>query len=297
MHRRGFSVGRAFAWLFVAVMIFISVFPVLWMLRTALTYNDELFLFMGVNPPLLPEHWTLDNFRRVMGFMTMEENQALGGSGAEMFFWTYLVNSFKYTAVIVIMQVGVSVGAGYALTRLNWRGRQGIFLILMTGLLVPGMFATIPNYVTMVNLHLVNTSFSVVAPYIFGTPFAIFYMRQFFLSFPREVEEAAELDGLGPFARLRRIVIPMSLPPILTLAMIVGVEAWNNYLWPFLMARDPQIRPLTAAIGVFKAQNPSTMPDYAGLMTVSTLTVIPVVIMLLILGKRMVGSLQMGGMK
>ncbi len=297
MTRKRFSVGKALAWLFVAVMVFVSVFPVLWMIRTALTYNDELFQFMGMNPPLLPSQWTLDNFRRVMGFMTMEQNQALGGSGAEMHFWTYLVNSLKYTTVIVIMQVGVSVGAGYALARLQWRGRQAVFLLLMTGLLVPSMFATIPNYATMVKLHLVSTFIGVVAPYIFGTPFAIFYMRQFFLSFPHEIEEAAELDGLGPFARLRKIVIPMSAPPILTLAMIVGVESWNNYLWPFLMAREPAIRPLTAAIGVFKAQNPSTMPDYAGLMTVSTLTVIPVVILLLFLGKRMVGSLQMGGMK
>lgn len=295
--RRRFTFGKLIAWLFLILMIAISVFPVLWMVRTALTYNDELFQFMGLNPPLLPEHWTLDNFRRVMGFMTAEENQALGGSGAELFFWQYLLNSFKYTAVIVVMQVGVSVGAGYALARLQWKGRQTVFLLLMTGLLVPAMFSTIPNYVTMVNLNLVNTQIGVVAPYILGTPFAIFYMRQFFLSFPREVEEAAELDGLGPLARLRKIVLPMSWPPILTLAMIVGVETWNNYLWPFLIARDPGIRPLTAAIGVFKAQNPSTMPDYAGLMTVSTLTVIPVVILLLFLGKRMVGSLQMGGMK
>lgn len=295
--RRRFTFGKLIAWLFLILMIAISVFPVLWMVRTALTYNDELFQFMGLNPPLLPEHWTLDNFRRVMGFMTAEENQALGGSGAELFFWQYLLNSFKYTAVIVVMQVGVSVGAGYALARLQWKGRQTVFLLLMTGLLVPAMFSTIPNYVTMVNLNLVNTQIGVVAPYILGTPFAIFYMRQFFLSFPREVEEAAELDGLGPFARLRRIVLPMSWPPVLTLSMIVGVEAWNNYLWPFLMARDPDIRPLTAAIGVFKAQNPSTMPDYSGLMTVSTLTVIPVVVLLLFLGKRMVGSLQMGGLK
>lgn len=295
--RRFFRPGKLIAWLFLAFMLVISVFPVLWMVRTALTYNDELFQFMGIDPPLFPQHWTLDNFRRVLGLMTMEENQALGGSGAEMFFWTYLLNSLKYTAIIVTMQVGVSVGAGYALARLQWRGRQTVFLLLMTGLLVPGMFATVPNYVTMVNLHLVNTQFGVVAPYVLGTPFAIFYMRQFFLSFPKEVEEAAELDGLGPFARLRRIVLPMSWPPILTLAMIVGVTAWNEYLWPFLMARDPGIRPLTAAIGVFKAQNPSTMPDYSGLMTVSTLTVLPVVLVLLVLGKRMVGSLQMGGMK
>jgi multiple sugar transport system permease protein len=122
-------------------------------------------------------------------------------------------------------------------------------------------------------------------------------MRQFFISFPKEIEEAAEIDGLGVFGRLRMIVLPMSLPPIFTLALITGVTAWNEYLWPFLVANDENQRVLTVGLRVFLAQSPSTSPDWSGLMAATTLTVIPVVIILALFGKKMIGSIQLGGFK
>jgi multiple sugar transport system permease protein len=288
------SIGKLGAWIFLGVMLFISLFPVFWMLRTALSPNANLF---GSKLDLFPDGMSFDNFKRILGFSTLEEAQAMGGSGASLNFLLYLWNSVKFTAVIVLGTVFTAVCGGYALARLNFRGRNVIFYILMSGLLVPAMFATIPNFILIIKFGLLNTFVGSIAPFVLGTPFAVFFMRQFFISFPREIEEAAEIDGLGVFGRLRMIVLPMSLPPIFTLALITGVTAWNEYLWPFLVANDENQRVLTVGLRVFLAQSPSTSPDWSGLMAATTLTVIPVVIILALFGKKMIGSIQLGGFK
>lgn len=288
------SFGKLGAWLFLGVMLFISLFPVFWMLRTALSPNGNLF---GSELDLFPEGMSLNNFKRILGFSTLEEAQAMGGSGASLNFLLYLWNSVKFTAVIVFGTVFTAVCGGYALARLNFRGRNAIFYILMSGLLVPAMFATIPNFILIIKLGLLNTFIGSIAPFVLGTPFAVFFMRQFFISFPKEIEEAAEIDGLGVFGRLRLIVLPMSLPPIFTLALITGVTAWNEYLWPYLVANDENQRVLTVGLRIFLAQSPSTSPDWSGLMAATTLTVIPVVIILALFGKKMIGSIQLGGFK
>ena len=288
------SIGKLGAWIFLGVLLFISLFPVFWMLRTALSPNANLF---GSKLDLFPDGMSVDNFKRILGFSTLEEAQAMGGSGASLNFLLYLWNSVKFTAVIVLGTVFTAVCGGYALARLNFRGRNVIFYILMSGLLVPAMFATIPNFILIIKFGLLNTFIGSIAPFVLGTPFAVFFMRQFFISFPKEIEEAAEIDGLGVFGRLRMIVLPMSLPPIFTLALITGVTAWNEYLWPFLVANDENQRVLTVGLRVFLAQSPSTSPDWSGLMAATTLTVIPVVIILALFGKKMIGSIQLGGFK
>ena len=288
------SPGKIGAWVFLGVMLFISLFPAFWMLRTALTPNSNLF---SSELDLFPSGMSINNFKRILGFSTLEEAQAMGGSGASLNFLLYLWNSLKFTFVIVCGTVFTAVCGGYALARLNFRGRNAIFYLLMSGLLVPSMFATIPNFILIIKLHLLNTFIGSVAPFVLGTPFAVFFMRQFFISFPKEIEEAAEIDGLGVFGRLRRIVLPMSLPPIYTLALITGVTAWNEYLWPYLVANDENKRVLTVGLRIFLAQNPSTAPDWSGLMAATTMTIIPVVIILALFGKKMIGSIQLAGFK
>jgi multiple sugar transport system permease protein len=292
--KKRMSIGKLGAWVFLGAMLFISLFPVFWMLRTALSPNGNLF---GSKLDLFPDGMSFDNFKRILGFSTLEEAQAMGGSGASLNFLLYLWNSVKFTAVIVFGTVFTAVCGGYALARLNFRGRNAIFYILMSGLLVPAMFATIPNFILIIKLGLLNTFIGSIAPFVLGTPFAVFFMRQFFISFPKEIEEAAEIDGLGVFGRLRLIVLPMSLPPIFTLALITGVTAWNEYLWPYLVANDENQRVLTVGLRIFLAQSPSTSPDWSGLMAATTLTVIPVVIILALFGKKMIGSIQLGGFK
>ncbi len=286
--------GKVGAYVFLGFTLFISLFPVFWMVRTAVTKNAYLWTNKF---SLFPNGIFLGNFKRILGMSTLAQSQALGGSGESINFLPYLFNSLKFTAAVVAGTVLFSVCAGYALARLNFRGRNGIFYLLMAGLLAPTMFVTIPNFMLILKLHLLNTFAGTIAPFVFGTPFAVFFMRQFFISFPKEIEEAAEIDGLGVFGRLRKIVLPMSTPPIFTLALITGVTAWNEYLWPYLVSNGQQNRVLTVALRVFLSQTPQGSPDWSGLMAASTLTLIPVVITLAVFGKKMIGSIQLNGFK
>jgi multiple sugar transport system permease protein len=136
-----------------------------------------------------------------------------------------------------------------------------------------------------------------VAPTLLMTPFAVFFLRQFFLSIPRDVEEAAVLDGAGRWGVFFRVVVPMSRGPLITIALTTTVWAWKDFLWPLLVGREEHTRVLTVALGVFLQQSPNTQPDWTGLMAGSTLSVLPVLILLIFLGKRLVQSLNFTGIK
>jgi multiple sugar transport system permease protein len=147
------------------------------------------------------------------------------------------------------------------------------------------------------DLGLLNNLFGMVAPSLLMTPFAIFFLRQFFLNIPTDVEEAALLDGAGKASVFWRIVLPMSRGPLITIGLITVVWAWKDYLWPLLIGRDEAVRTMTVALGVYLQQSPNTQPDWTGLMAGSTLSVIPVLILLVFLGRRIVESLNFTGIK
>ncbi len=148
---------------------------------------------------------------------------------------------------------------------------------------------------------LLNTMVGLVAPpaILTSPPFAIFFLRQFFLSLPREVEEAAMIDGVGALGRFWRIALPMSRGPIATMMLITLVGGmWKDYLWPLVAGNSEGTRVLTVALGVFQQQSPNTSPDWTGLMAGSTLSVIPPVLLILVfLGKQLVQSLNFSGGK
>jgi multiple sugar transport system permease protein len=187
--------------------------------------------------------------------------------------------------------------AGYAFARLRFPGRDVIFGVLIAALMVPPIFTLLPNFALVRSLGLINTFVGLVAPSLLMTPFAVFFLRQFFLSIPKDVEEAAILDGVGRWGQFWRVVVPMSRGPLITIGLTTTVWAWKDFLWPLLVGRAENTRVLTVALGVFLQQSPNTQPDWTGLMAGSTLSVLPVLILLIFLGKRLVQSLNFTGIK
>lgn len=292
--RRHLSPGRVAGWIALITVIVGAILPLLWVLRTGLMSNSELFTGSAAPWPTDP---TMINFRRVLGLATAEESRAAGGAGSSMNFAVYLRNTILFTGIVVVGQVLFSAGAGYAFARLRFPFRSALFTLFVCGLLVPPIFTVIPNFVLIKDLGLLDTMAGLVAPTVLMTPFAVFFMRQFFLGFPTALEEAARLDGLGPIAIFVRIVLPLSRAPIATLSIIVAVAQWHEYLWPLLVSQSEATRVLTVGLTTFKSQSPGTQPDWSGLMAASTLTVVPVVIVLLVFGRKMVGSIQLSGLK
>jgi multiple sugar transport system permease protein len=233
----------------------------------------------------------------VLGIATPDEARAEGGSGAAVNFWLFLRNSFIFATLCTVGQVFFSALAAYAFARLRWPGRDKVFFLFLTSLMVPPIFTLLPNFILIRNLGWINTFAGLVAPYILMTPFAIFFLRQFFLGINREVEEAAKLDGAGHWRIFFRIILPMSVSPITTLSILTFINMWNEYFWPLLVGNSEQTRVLTVALGVFKSQTPAGSPDWAGLMAATVVAAIPILILFLMFAKKVVNSIGFSGMK
>lgn len=292
--RRKVSPGKVLAWVVMIAFLALSIFPFLWMLRTAFSTTRMLPTDPG---SLLPVEFTLGAFRRVLGLSTAQESIAEGGAGASVNFWLFLRNSAIYSTIVTLGQVFFSAMAAYAFARLQWKGRNLVFGLFLTALLVPPIFTALPNFIMIKNLGLLNTFAGLAAPTFFMTPFAVFFLRQFFLGINREIEEAAMIDGAGHARRFFGIILPMSSAPIATLAILTFITAWNDYFWPLLVGGTEGTRVLTVALGVFRSQTPQGSPDWAGLMAATLIAALPVLLLFFGFSKKIINSIGYSGVK
>lgn len=292
--RQAFPWGKLLAWIVLILLILITLLPIWIVIKTAFSSQRSLFT---AAESLLPSDPTIFNFRRALGVVDLDEMVAAGGSGQSLNFPLYLRNSVIFTGTVVVCQIFFSAMAAYAFARLKFPGRDAIFFLFLAALMVPGIVLFIPNFVLIRQLGWLNTFQGMVAPYLLMTPFAVFFLRQFFLSLPRELEEAARLDGSSAFGIFWRIVLPISQTPLATLAILTSINMWNDYFWPFLVGRDENIRVLTVALGIFRSQTPQGIPDWTGLTAATLLSIVPIFLLLIFLGRRIVDSLAFSGLK
>lgn len=293
-HRRTMGPGRVAAWAVLAVLMAITLFPFYWMLRTALSTNTALYANAG---DLLPVDFTLGAVRRVLGLESAAEAVAQGGTTGSINFWLYLRNSIIVSTTITVGQVLFSSMAAYAFARLHWRGREAVFFLFLTALMIPPIFVQLPNFILIRDLGLLNTLPGIILPSLFMTPFAVFFMRQFFLGISREIEESAMIDGAGHFRIFFRIIIPISATPLFTLAMLTFVTSWGDYFWPLLVGRSDSVRVLTVALGIFQSQAPQSGPDWAGLMAGALIAALPVFVLFVAFGRKFIDNIGYSGIK
>ena len=291
--RKRLSAGRIVAWATLIFFIFVSLAPFYWVLRTSLSTNAAL---AANSSSLLPAGFSLGAYKRVFGLQTAAEAIAQGGSGASINFWAFMANSFIFATVTTAAAVLFSSMAAYAFSRLHWKGRDKVFALFLATVLVPPIFTALPNFLLVRSLGLLGTHLGMMLPYLFMTPFAIFFMRQFFLGMSREVEEAAMLDGARQWRIFFQIVLPQAAAPLSTLALLTFMGQWNDYFWPLLVSNE-QTRVLTVGLGVFKSQSPQGAPDWSGLMAATLVSATPILILFFIFGKRIVNSIGFNGTK
>ncbi len=288
------SLARLSAWLALMLMLAITIFP-LWMaVKTALTPNARL---LEHSASVMPVDATLLNFKRVLGLVTPEESIALGGSGADINFARAVGNSMLFTGIVVVLQIAFAAMAAYAFARLRFPGRQALFALFVASMMVPGVVTFIPNFVLMKEWGWLNTMAGMVAPFCLMQGFSIFFLRQFFFSLPRELEEAALLEGASHFDVFWRIALPLSVTPLAIIAMLTGINMWNEFFWPYLVSKDESLQVLPVALQTFKTQTPQGQPDWTGLMAAATIAVLPTILLLLAFGRRVVESVQFSGGK
>jgi multiple sugar transport system permease protein len=292
--QREWTPGRVIAWVILLTMIVVTLLPLWVVLKTGLMHAND--VYTG-STELLPPNPTLLNFKKVLGLVSTEEALSLGGSGAQINFLRALGNSMLFTGIIVVLQTTFSAMASYAFARLRFPGRQVIFGLFVASMMVPGVVTFIPNFILIKDLGWLNTMAGMVAPFCLMQGFSVFFLRQFFLSVPRDLEEAALLEGATHFQIFWRIVLPLSITPLATIATLTGINMWNEFFWPYLVAKDEMQQVLPVALQSFKSQTPQGQPDWTGLMAATAITVLPTLLLLLALGRRVVESVQFSGGK
>ncbi|RLT30195.1 MAG: carbohydrate ABC transporter permease, partial [Chloroflexi bacterium] len=191
-----------------------------------------------------------------------------------------------------------SAMAAYSFARLKFRFREQIFFLYLTAMMIPGVVTLVPNYILMAReLEWMNTYQGIIAPSFLMTPFAVFFLRQFFLSINHELEEAAKLDGASIPLIFLQVIMPLSVPALSTLAILQFLGNWNDYLWPFLIGKAENMRTLTVGLAVFQSQTPQGSPDWGGLMAGTTLSLIPTILIFLVFGRRAVNAIQFTGFR
>ena len=288
------SAGRIAAWVAMALIMAFTLLPFYWVLRTALSSNAG--IYADPSSPL-PVDLNFRGFARVFGMQSSEEAIADGGSGAAINFWLYLRNSIIVATLVTVGQVFFSAMAAYSFSRLRWKGRDAVFALFLASLMVPGIFTLLPNFVLMKQLHLIDSLLGVALPTMLMTPFAVFFLRQFFMNIPRELEEAALLDGASKVRVFFTLILPMAQAPITTLAILTYIAAWNDYFWPLLVSYSDSSRVLTVALAVFKSQAPQTGPDWSGLMAATLVAALPMLLLFMAFARRIVNSIGFTGIK
>lgn len=214
--------------------------------------------------------------------------------GDQVNFGKYFRNSVIITTILTVVEVVLGIMTAYALAFLRFPGRNVLFMVVVASLMVPNQITIISNYALVAQLGWRNTFVGIIVP-LAGVAFGAFLMRNHFLSLPKEIIEAARMDGAGFGRLLFRVVLPMSWPTVVAFTLITIVTEWNQYLWPFLMSDTDKVAPLP--IGLTFLQNNEGLTNWGPVMAGTVLASAPILVVFLILQKQMIKGLTAGAVK
>lgn len=254
-----------------------TVYPFLWMVSASFKPLKDI---VGGNLSLISENMSLDNYKYIFGRSSL--------------FPKWFLNSLIISVVGTTVNVFINTMAGYSLSRLSFPGRERIYHLLLALMMVPAQVLLIPNYLILQKLGMLDSYSALILPAAANIG-NIFLMRQFFMSFPKEVEEAASIDGLGRYARFFRICMPLARATIATQAIFVFMGFWNEFTKPMLYIKTASKYTLTLGLQSFQSQNAGTM--WHQVMAAACISVFPIIIIYLIFNKYFLVGVRMDGEK
>jgi multiple sugar transport system permease protein len=273
MTRSQVSVVRM-VWMGIALILaLMTVFPLFWMLSIAFKAPTEVF-----QPNLLPQAPSWDNFLYVL---------------TEVPFIRYLVNTVFVAGVVTVVALFFHSMAGYALARLRFPGRETIFILMFSTFLVSLPVIIVPLFMLVRSMGLLNTYAGIIVPSIFNA-FGIFLLRQYYLSLPRELEEAAVIDGAGYWRIYWSVILPLSRPILASLAILFFLANWNAFLWPLTVASNSDLWVVQVGVSNFKSQYSASW-NY--IMAASTIVAAPMLVLFVIFQKQIMESIKTSGLK
>ena len=263
-------------WVLLAAGSILMLSPLWWMLVTSVKTMQEV---MTYPPTFWPESWNWSNYMKTWEAAPFD---------------LYTVNTLTITALVVIGNVFVNSFIAYGFAKIPFKGRNVLFMIVLSTMMIPGFVTLIPQYVLFAKLQWLNTYFPLVVPAFFGSAFNIFLLRQFYMTIPDELIEAAKMEGASHFWIWWKIGLPLTKPALATVAIFSFNGAWNDFLGPLLYVNDENLYTLQLGLQVFKGQM-STQWNY--LMAGSLLVLLPVIILFFFFQKYFIQgiNLQSGG--
>lgn len=275
-HERKRPLARVGGYLGLLLVVLVVALPLYWILVTSLKERPDIYT---VPVTWAPDPLTTENYLRV---------------GTGVAFTDYLRNSIVITTVLTVVQVTLGVLSAFALAFLRFPGRTVVLLVVIASLMVPNQVTVISNYALVAQLGWRNTFAGIIVP-LAGVAFGTFLMRNHFLSLPKEIVEAAEMDATGPLKMLWRVVLPMSWPTLIAFTLITIVNEWNQYLWPLLIADDASVAPLP--VGLAQLQDTQGLTNWGPVMAGTVLTMLPILVIFLLLQRHMIKGLTAGAVK
>ncbi len=260
---------------FAALVALLVLMPLIWMVSVSFMAPGEAAAFP---PPLFPSDPTLENYR------TLFSSYGIG---------RYLINSVVVSSLATLLALLFVVPAGYAFAKLRFSGRDAVFQALVAAMVVPGQIGMLPLFLELKAMGLVNSYAGALVPWLAGI-FGIFLVRQFCLSIPTELLEAARIDGANEGLILRRIVLPALKPVLITLALFIFLGSWNDFMWPLIILADQDLYTLPVALAALSREH---VQDNELMMAGSVVTVLPVLILFLALQRHYLDGLLAGSVK
>jgi sn-glycerol 3-phosphate transport system permease protein len=250
--------------------------PLVWIVLTAFKERNEVFSQV---PQWLPAHPTFANFFGVLDAMP---------------FWRYYWNTIVVAFGLLGLQLVTVTLAAYAFARMEFWGRDALFIVLLVQLMIAPQSTVVQNYITVTRLGLLDTKLAIMAPYL-ASAYGTFLLRQTFKGIPKELEEAAALDGCGGIRFLWHVALPLALPGYLAFGLVSITYHWNEFFWPLVVTETTNSRTLTLGLGIF-AQTAEGSADWTMLMAMTLMVIAVPLVVFLIFQRRFINSFMQSGL-
>ena len=274
--RRQWPVGKFGVTLLLLFLALGVSFPFVWMLRTSLMLPTVALKF----PPIwIPPTFTAENYRNALTIQP---------------FARYLLNSVFIATLVVFAQLLTASMGAYAFARLRFRGREPLFLLYLATMMIPSQVTLIPLFVMVAKVGWVDSYAAIIVPAI-ASAYLTFLLRQFFMSIPRELEDAARIDGAGYFRIYATIILPLSKPALASCGLLSFMGSWTSFLWPLIVIRSRELR--TVPLGLAALQQEQGYTDFPQLMAGSVMALLPIMLVFVLLQRYFVQGIALTGLK
>jgi alpha-1,4-digalacturonate transport system permease protein len=269
------SLGAILRTTFLIVVTLLILAPVLWFVLSSFKDVTDL---SSRPPKILPSHWAFSNYTEAFKMYNYKR---------------YFANSVIVTSVATILTLVINSMAAYAFAKYNFRGRDGLFVLTLAMIMIPLQVILIPIYLVVSSLGLVNTYWGMIIPAA-ATPTGVFIIRQYMLTIPDELIEAARIDGAGEFRIFARIVLPLCRPALAVVAIFSILWRWNDFLWPLLIAQKEELYTLPVALALLNGQ---LVVPYNIVLAMSVMSIIPVLFMFVFMQRQIIQGIAQTGIK